>query len=285
MTAEVAVTTDGSIERIQSYGRLRGLGGLTAAESKRWLPWRALTFTILGLVLLAGAYAVWFGGEDLIVAHLVMFFFSLWTFLLILMTVASTQGMVASEIAQGTAAWVTAKPVGRPAFVVSKFLALVPVVVVAMVGIPGIAARYVLDVAQDQGRTDFNAEDLLRLVEDSSSRNEYHTVPGMGRYLGVLALIATVLLVVAAVMVLLGCVLRHATAILAIGLMVPLAMLILSTSVDHQIVSLTPAWAMEAFVDSVRDDPAPVLGPILVSGLWILGLLGVASWWFNRREL
>ena len=284
--ADVALDTRDPMPRIQSYGQFSGLRGLTAAEAARWLPWRALTFMLLGLALLAAMYANWLAQSAKVMGELIFPFFVLWTLILILTTVAATQGMVATEIARGTAAWVVSKPVGKPAFVISKFIALVPVVVVAMVGIPGLAARFVFDSAEGIGRTEFNGTDVLRLVNEPEARDIYTTVPDVGDYLGTLGLLATLLLVVAAVMVLLGCVLHHPTAILAIGLLVPIAMLILAQSnVDHQIVSLTPAWLMESFVDSAGNDPAPLMAPILVGVLWIVGMLGVASWWFGRREL
>ncbi len=284
--ADVVLDPGVGLAILQSAGAMRVLGGLTAAESRRWLPWRALTFTIGGLVLLGFIYASWLTSPERIVGHLVLFFFTLWILLLVVTTVATTQDMVAAEITRGTAAWVVAKPVGRPAFVISKFVAMVPVVVVAMVGIPGMAARFVLVAAEGKGRTEFRADDVLRLISEPGMRGEYTTVPEMGDYLGTLGLLVMILLVVTAAMVLLGCVLRRATTILAVGMLVPLAMLILEPAgVDHQIVSLTPAWLMESFIEGARDNPAPVLGPVLVGVVWIVGLLGLASWWFNRREL
>jgi len=284
--ADVVVDPGATLSRLRSQGSMRGLSGLTAAESRRWLPWRALTFAFGGLVLLGLMYALWLPGPDRIVSHLVLAFFTTWILLLVVTTVATTQDMVAAEINRGTAAWVVAKPVGRPAFVISKFVAMVPVVVVAMVGIPGVAARFVLVAAEGNGRTEFRANDALMLIGDPAGRGEYSTVPAMADYLGTLSLLVMILLVIAAAMVLLGCVLRRATTILAVGMLVPVAMLVLEPSgVDHQIVSLTPAWLMESFIEGARDNPAPVLGPVLVGVVWIAGLLGLASWWFNRREL
>jgi ABC-type transport system involved in multi-copper enzyme maturation permease subunit len=285
--ADVALDTRDSMPRVQDYGPFRGLGGLTGAEFSRWLPWRALTFTMLGLALIAAMYANWLVVQPAkILGELIFTFFILWTLLLVLTTVAATQGMVATEIAHGTAAWVVAKPVGKSAFVISKFVALVPVVIVAMVGVPGLVARYVFAAAEGNGDTEFNGDEVLRLVNDPGARDIYTTVPDVSDYLGTLGLLSVILLVVAAVMVLLGCVLHHPTAILAIGLLVPIAMLILTKSnVDHQIISLTPAWLMESFVESAGNDPAPLLAPILVGVFWIVGMLGLASWWFSRREL
>ena len=284
--ADVTVDTSGRTRRIETYGSFRGIRGLAAAESARWFPWRALTFIALGLAVLVGNYAAWLSQPDRALGILIGLSFTLWIVLLVLATVAATQSIVAGEITQGTAAWVVAKPVGRTAFVVSKFVALIPVVVIAMVGIPGVFARFVFAAAEGRGRNEFDGDEVMRLVNEPSARSEYITVPDWGDYLGTLGVLMVIILVIAAAMVLLGCVLRHATAILAVGLMVPIAMVVLAlTPIDHQIVSLTPAWLMESFIDGAGDDPAPVLAPVGVGLLWIAGLLGVASWWFNRREL
>jgi hypothetical protein len=165
-------------------------------------------------------------------------------------------------------------------------LALVPVVAVAMVGIPGLAARRLFVAAESNGRTDFDAQDLQGLLEEPSSRSIYEPLMDLDAYVGILALMTVMILFVAAVMILLGCVLRHTTAILALGLSTPILLLILaSVDIDHQIVGLTPAWAMESMLDGIAGDPISVGGPALIAALWTIGMLGVATWWFNRREL
>ncbi|NNC81653.1 MAG: hypothetical protein HKN94_16030, partial [Acidimicrobiales bacterium] len=184
------------------------------------------------------------------------------------------------------AAWVVSKPVARPAFILSKFAALVPIVVVAMVGIPGLAARWVFSIAESEGQTEFNAGDLVRLLEEPLARNDYMPLMDFDVHLGILALMIFLILVAAAAMVLLGCLLRHATAILVAGLMVPIALVVLANvGLDQQVVSLTPAWAMDSMLDGIAGNPVSVLGPSIVATLWTVGLLGLASWWFNRREL
>lgn len=285
--AEAALRPTGSLAKVQSSGLNRGLGGLTRAELGRWLPWRALGFIVLGLGLLALLYVNWLAQSPAkILTELVWPFFGLWTGLLMLATVAMTQGMVATEISQGTAAWVVAKPVARSAFVLSKFVALVPVVAVAMVGIPGLVARRLFVVAESNGRTEFNAQDLQRLLDEPSERGPYRPLMELDAYVGILVLMTVMILFVAAVMILLGCVLRHSTAILALGLSTPILLIILaSVNIDHQIVSLTPAWAMESMLDGVAGDPISIGGPALVTALWMVGMLGVATWWFDRREL
>ena len=52
-----------------------------------------------------------------------------------------------------------------------------------------------------------------------------------------------------------------------------------------EIVEVTPAWAFDSLRQSIADNPAPVLAPIVVTALWVLLLLGGATAWFSRREL
>lgn len=285
-TAEAALRGADSPARIESGSIMRGLGGLTRAEVRRWLPWRSAGFILLGLGLLGLLYANWLMQPAKILNELVRPFFGLWIGVLMLATVAMTQSMVAGEISQGTAAWVVAKPVARSALIVSKFVAMVPVVIVAMVGIPGLAARWLFGAAESDGRIDFDGQDLVLLLEEPSAREIYGPLMDLETYLGVLALMVVLLLVVAASMILLGCVLRHATAIFAVGLMIPIVLLVLvNVDIDQQLIGLTPAWAMESMVDGIAGDSAPVLGPSFVAALWTFGMLAIASWWFSRREL
>ncbi len=223
---------------------LKGLGALTVAELRRWFPWRVLILAGLGVGVLVAYYAGWSAGTAPTLGALIYPYFALWSALLVVAIVATTQGAVATEIEQGTAAWVVAKPVSRASFVLSKFLAAVPAVLV-VIGIPAIVARFVFVAAEGRGQTAFRVEDVLRLVSEPNARGEYTTAPGIGRLLSVLALLAAMVLLVAAVMVLLGCVLRRATPILALGLLVPMALLVASAvGVDHQILVLTPGWPM-----------------------------------------
>ncbi len=263
----------------------RGLKGLTGAELRRWFPWRVLVLAGLGVAVLLAYYAGWSAGNAPTLGGLIYPYFAMWSVLLVVAIVATTQGAVAAEIEQGTAAWVVAKPVSRSAFVLSKFLAAIPAVLVA-IGLPAVVARFVFDAAESQGQTEFRVDDVLRLASEPAARGEYTTAPGIGRLLSVLAVLAAVVLLVAAVMVLLGCILRRATPILATGILVPVVLVIASSvGVDHQILVLTPAWLTDSLVDAVTDNPAPVLGPVAVAAAWTAALIGLAIWRFERKEL
>ncbi len=274
-----------SLSRVQSQSRLRGIGGLTLAEFLRWFPWRVLVFAASGVAVLVFARVVWAAEENAKLAPLLYIFFSLWVAVLVLSTVATTQGAVSSEIEEGTAAWLIAKPIGRPAFVLSKFAGAIPAVLIGMVGIPGAIARVVLKQAADNGDTDFTAAQVMDVIANSSSRDEYMNLPSMSRYLGLLALIGTLMLLVVAVMILLGCVVRAQTAVLGLGIAAPVGLLLVGQLAPTAVAELTPGWVLTSIVDIISDNPAPVLAPILVTVVWIWVTLAGAVLLFSRREL
>jgi len=274
-----------SLTRVHGRSRLRGVGGLTLAEFARWFPLRVLIFAAGGVAVLAFARGVWSAEENAKLAPLLYIFFSLWIAVLVVSTVATTQGAVSSEIEQGTAAWLIAKPIGRPAFVLSKFVGAIPAVLIGMVGIPGAIARVVLQQAADNGDTDFTASQVMDVIANESSRNDYMSLPSMSRYLGLLALIGTLTLLVVAVMILLGCVFRAQTAVLGLGIATPVGLLLVGQLAPTAVAELTPGWMLASIIDILSDNPASVLAPIVVSLAWICVTLGGAVWLFSRREL
>lgn len=288
-TADVTVTTAASLEHTEGGGPLRGLVGLTAAELRRWFPGRALALAATGLAVAVVVFAIWSGGagvDDPRLGTYLYPLFALWIVVLVLLMVATAQGAMANEVEEGTAAWVVAKPVGRPAFVLSKFLAAVPGVIIGAIVVPGIVVRELMYRAAAKGDTTFRADEMLRLLEPvPEARDEFTTVPTLGRYLGTLALITAVLLLIVALMILLGCVVRSRAVLFLVGLAVPIGLLVFSGVGPAEIVELTPAWAFDSLLETILDDPAPVLAPILVTGAWIAGVMLLAVAWFSRREL
>jgi ABC-type transport system involved in multi-copper enzyme maturation permease subunit len=289
MAIDVATAESADLPRISSHGPLRGLGGLTAAELRRWFPSRALAFALGGVGLVFAIYAIWvsaanaFGDPRL--AMLMYPLYALWIAMLVLVMVAATQGAVANEIEDGTAAWVVAKPVGRPAFIVSKFVAAAPAVLIGAVLVPGIVARLVLQSAAARGDTQFSAGDVIRITSDRWARVEFTTLPDLAVHAGTLLLITVILFLVVAVMILLGCVIRSRAAIFLVGIAVPGLLLAFGLAGSENLVALTPAWAFDSLVATIGDNPAPLLGPLAVTMAWCVLILAVATWWFSRKEL
>ncbi len=288
-TTEVAAASTTTLERITGRGPLRGLVGLTAAELRRWFPGRALILAALGSAVAGVVFIVWSGGENAANPRLgwyIYLTFALWIAVLVLVMVATAQGAMANEVEEGTAAWVVAKPVGRPAFVLSKFLAAVPGVVLGAIVVPGLVLRNLMVEAETRGDTDFSAGEVMQLLEPrAGARDEFTTLPPLGRYLGSLSLITIVLLLIVAVMSLLGCVVRSRAALFLIGLAVPIGLLVYSFLGPTEIVELTPAWAFDSLLETINDENAPVLAPTLITGAWIAGVMSLAMAWFSRKEL
>ena len=290
MTTDVSPLPPTGLTRVEAHGPLRGLRGLTAAELRRWFPWRALVFALLGSAWVVGFFLLWLGPISYFsggprLTLLLGNMFAVLGLLLLLAMIATAQGAMANELEDGTAAWVVAKPVGRPAFVLAKFLAAIPGVVVGAVLAPGVVARFVLVEAESRGDTEFLAEEVIGITAYGERQDEFTTLPGLGRYAGSLVLIAAILVFVVAVMILLGTVVRSRAAIFLTGFAVPGAMLVYGLLGQEAIVRLLPARAFDSFVQAILDEPAPVLWPAVVTSLWSVGCVGVAMWWFSGKEL
>jgi len=287
-TAEVLPEMSERLARNTGRSPLRGFAGMLDAELRRWFPVRALALASLGCAIAAVVFVIWSSGANADNPRLgsyVYVSFGFWIVVMVLAMVAATQGAMADEIDEGTAAWVIAKPVGRPGFVLSKFVAAVPGVLLGAILVPGIVLRVLIIEAEGRGDTEFSADDVFRLVQSDGEREVFMTLPPLDRHLGTLILLASVLLFIVAVMILLGCAIRSRAALFLLGLAVPIGLLVYSILGPATIVELTPAWAFDALLTMIRNDPAPVLAPTLLTGAWTVGLLAAATAWFSRMEL
>lgn len=291
MTVDTPLRPSDGLVRVTRRGPLSGLAGLTAAELRRWFPWRALAFSMVSIAWAVGFFLVWLGpisyvssGPRLLL--LLGNLFAVWSLLLLLMMMATAQGAMANEIGDGTAAWATAKPVGRPAFVLAKFVAAVPGVLIGAIAVPGVVIRFILVDAESRGDTEFTAGQVFDLLSGDGRRNEeFTTLPGLRSYVGILLILATILVFVVALMILLGTLIRSRAAIFLAGVGVPGAMLIYGLAGPHAVVRLIPASAFHSLTEALADNPAPLLWPVVVTLGWSVALVGVAMGWFSRREL
>lgn len=287
--SDTTTTRPGNLTRTTAAGPLRGLAGLTGAELRRWFPSRAVALAALGSAAPAVVFIIWSSGVNAANPRLgsyVYAAFSVWSALLVLAMVATAQGAMADEIEAGTAEWVVAKPVGRPAFVLSKFLAALVGVLIGAMLVPGIVLRILVVQAERRGDTEFSAGDVFRLLEpEGDARGEFMNLPPLERHLAALTLLSSILLLIVAVMILIGCVVRSRAAVFLIGLAVPIGLLVYSIVGSTASVELTPAWAFDALLTTIRNDAAPVLAPTVVTAAWTAGLVATAMAWFSRMEL
>jgi hypothetical protein len=265
-----------------TVGPFSGLGPLTAAELRRWVPGRAAVLAGVSVVVLlvanlVGRSAVGKPGEDLTVGVWLAYAFIGWTAIVVVVTIAVGQSLLADDVESGTAAWVVSLPVARRAYVLAKFLATAPVVALAAVLVPGMLA-YPLFASVDATVNEFSALDVVEAVGEDPAL--YEGMPSLGTYIGQLALIALLAVFLLAVMLLLGTRLVSNTALLALGLLAA-GVLVIVTQAG---LTATPGAAFLAVWPDGLDDLS--LGStVAASALWTVVVVGLAMWSFQRRAL
>ena len=274
---------------ITRSGPWRGLSGLTGAEVRRWLPWRSLVMTAVGVGVLVLFFAIWqFAGSqaeaNLRLGMLMVPFFSLWAIALTLVTASAAQGAVAGEVEEGTAAWLMGMPIGRPAFIVSKVLGAVPGVLAAVFG-AGLVAYPVFSYASSVEIKAFTARDILETARNPIGSDGFMELPAMSEYLGLLVRMSLFLLVLVALMVLLGAIFRSAAMVLGLGVVLAVGLFMVGILDIAGVVDVTPAGLISGLLDAVQAKSSPLAGPVLTSLLWIVGLTALAVARFQRRDL
>lgn len=277
------------LQRIARSGPWRGLAGMTGAEVRRWIPWRSLVMAGVGLAVLAAVFAIWwFAGSQTEANYrlgtLLYPFFAFWAIVLTLVVAAAAAGAVAGEVDEGTAAWLIGMPVGRPAFIAAKVIGAIPGLVAAVFA-TGLIAYPVLSFAAAVRIEDFTARDLLEVLGAGVRTEGFILLPSGGEYVGVLAEISLFLLVLVALMVMLGTLVRSQGIVLGVGVVTAVALFVLGLLEVPGFVDGTPAGLISGLLDTVQAEPAPLAGPLLVSLTWIVALTGLAVLRFRRREL
>lgn len=274
-------------------GPFRGLGGLTLAEVRRWLPARAAGLTIAGLVVMVAFY----GFFRLIVAlepsdaGLGLFlypFIAIWAIVLTLTVLAAAQGAVAGEIDDGTAAWLTGMPVSRSSFIVSKVLAAVPGLAVAVAG-TGVVGYFLIRQAASIQTTDFPLEKLFDATRGTAGQDVWRSPPEFGEYLGLLVRLTWFELFLVATLALIGTFFRSRSAVLGLGLVVAIAMLVFGLLGEQDVLGvdldLAPAGLLAGSFDVLADESAALLVPLVATTVWIVALTAAATFRFSRKEL
>jgi hypothetical protein len=285
--------TPADLRPIGHTGPLRGLGGLTLAETRRWLPARAIGLTIAGLAVMAAFYGFFriIAAQEPAEAGLGMFlypFMAFWAIVLTLTVAATAQGAVAGEIDDGTAAWLVGMPVSRSAFVVSKVLAAVPGLAVA-VGGTGLVGFALIQQAASIQATEFPLERLFDATRVPVGQSVFLPPPEFGEYLGLLLRLVWFELFLVAVLALIGTFFRSRSAVLGLGLVVAIAMLLLGLIGSQDFFGLQldylPAGLLAGAFDMLANEPASLLVPLIATTGWIVGLTAAASVRFGRKEL
>ena len=278
------MTTDVvSARRVTTTHPLRGTAGLLAMELRVWFPWRWLVLSAVGAGVFALIYIPWTLTETNQLGSLLYFFFALWMVVMLLTVVSLTEGAVLGEIEGGTAAWLAAMPIGRPAVIVAKLTA-VAAGITAIVFTVGLGTYPLLAAASKRGITVFGFEELTEtLAGPIGMWGRFTKLAAPGQWMLGLAAVAMLLTFVAAVMMLFGTVLRSRSIVFALGLVVAGAFGGLTFA--GSFAEASPSGLIGAVVDTLQAKPAAFATPMTASVLWIGAVLLLAMWRFSRREL
>ena len=278
------MTTDAAtLARVTAVHPLRGLGGMLGMELRIWFPWRWLMLSVASGGVFALVYVPWTLSGVNQLGSLIYTFCGMWIALLFISVVSLTEGAVLGEIEGGTAAWLAAMPIARPAILVAKFVAAVAGIA-AVVFTVGLASYPVLSAASKQGVTEFNVRELMEIVSSPVGMwGRFTTLADPGEWTVMLAAVATLLGFVIAVMMLLGTVLRSRAIVFGLGLVV--VGVFGAAAFAGSFAELSPGGLIGAIADSLLAEPADFAVPLLATWAWTIGVLLVAVWRFGRREL
>lgn len=257
---------------------LAGVGSLATIEIRRWLPRRAGLLAIVSFPALVLVSFMFRGEADTPFGEILSVTLAGWSIVLVILTIATGQGVLAAEVENGTAAWTVAMPVTRRAYVVGKFLGAAPTMAVAAVVVPGLLAYPVLASAAS-AKSEFGAANVLdALNRDPGS---YAGMPSLGEYLVMLSMIALLVVFLLAAMLLFGSRLTSTSALLGLGLATAGVLVVVAVAGVEE---ATPGVAFLVAVPGRLDELAVGVA-LLVSAAWSIGAVALATWSFERRPL
>ena len=255
-----------------------GAGTLALVELRRWLPKRAVVLAVVSLPILLFVTFTIGNDADTPFGEVLGTALIGWSIVVVLIVVGTSQGVLADAVEDGSAAWTVSMPVTRRAYVVAKFVGAAPAIALGAVIVPGLVAYPFLAASAD-AKSDFNAGEVINaLGRDSSS---YATLPSLGEYAIMLALIALLAVYLLAMMLRVGSRLTSAAALLGLGL-ASTAVLIVFNGLG--IVEGTPGVAFVAVLPTRLEELA-VVPAVIASAAWSALAVALAVWSFDRRPL
>lgn len=259
-------------------GSFAGVGALAAVELRRWLPGRAAVLTVVSLPILVLVGITFRGASDTPLGEVLAVALTAWSIVVVLLTVATSQGVLADAVEDRTAAWTVSMPVTRKAYVVAKFVGAAPAIALGVVYLPGLLAYPVL-ASTASAKRDFSAAMVLDAIDRGPS--SYAGLPPLGEYLVMLSLIALLAVFLLAVMVLFGARLASTTALLVLGLASAGVLLgLLGLGVEEGSPGVAFLVGSRERFDELAVGPA-----LLASAAWSVATVGLAAWAFERRPL
>ena len=277
------MTTDTVLVPRRTVAPARGLGGILAMELRTWFPWRWMVLSVAEAGVFALVYLPWTLSESNQLGHLLYIFYGLWLAVLALSVVSLTEGLVLGEIESGTAAWLAAMPITRPAIILGKYLAAVAGIC-AVVFTVGFGVYPLLVSASKRGIGEFGFNELTETLSAPIFMwGRFANLAGPADWAAIL--LATVLLLsfLAAVMMLLGTLLNSRTLVFGLGLLTIAVFGGLALAGSSGAVS--PAGLVVVIVDGLQDKPMELAPPAIATTAYIFVVVVLAMWRFSRREL
>ena len=109
-----------ALSRIDSNHPFRGFLGMLGVEIRVWFPWRVAVLVLAGLGVFATIYIPWQISEVNQLGPLFLWSMALWLIVTLISTISLSEGTVLGDIDRGTASWLVAMPIGRPAVIAAK---------------------------------------------------------------------------------------------------------------------------------------------------------------------
>jgi len=272
-----------TLQRNETAHPLRGFGGLLIVELRTWIPSRVLILTLTSFGVFALTYVPWRKSGVNQLGSLLYPFFVLWIAVLLISVVSLTEGSVLGEIERGTASWLVGMPIGRPAVIVSKFIAAA-LGITATVFAAGLSLYPVMADASRMGVTEFTVQELREVTGAPIGKwGVYTTMPDWGTYLGMLGALSMLLVFVVSVMILLGTTVRSRTAVFGLGLAV--VGLFGAFAFLGYFLAGSPAGLIVGIANVAQGTEATFAAPVVSTFVWSGVVLALSVWRFNRREL
>lgn len=252
----------------RSHGWSTGFRNLTDKElrswwgTRRWLVHLALWLIVeTGFILLISLE----GRHEMTPAkglgESMQIFFQAGGFFALIGAVLVTQGAIVGERSSGTAAWVLTKPTTRPAFVLSKFVAITTTFLILSLVVPAIGMLIV-----------------CKLI--------WHVTPVATHFLEALGIQALHQTFYIALTLMLGTLFSSRGPVSGLALGFWLSGNILPNLIPQWIVAAMP-WSLAPAAASIavwQPIPGPLWIPALATAGWTVLVLVVAVWRFGREE-
>ena len=251
---------------VSKRARLGGFGNMLRKELGQWWGTRLWAIqTMIWVLILNGISTIVMVSEPLVagefLAEVVQTFLPMSVIAIGIGTVITVQGAIVGEKQLGTAAWVMSKPASRSAFILAKIIAYAIGVGVCAILIPTVI--FFIEVRQVIPESLALLPFLMGVGVVVLNQLFYLTLPLM-----------------------LGTLFSSRGPITGIGMAAILSGFLLKGFIPQEVMVVTP-WPLADIASGLAlEMPLPSIWfvPVVATGVWVLLMLAVALWRFNREE-